>query len=44
LVAEGAAVAWVGATGTRIRTDLAMRGARPWVIRARPKLPMAAVE
>jgi competence protein ComEC len=44
LVAEGAAVAWVGATGTRIRTDFAMRGARPWVIRARPKLPMAAVE
>jgi competence protein ComEC len=44
VVADGAALAWVGATGTAIRTDLAVRGARPWVIRTRPRLPMAAVE
>jgi competence protein ComEC len=44
VVADGAAVAWVRAAGTMIQTDLAVRGIRPWVIRGRPKLPMAAVE
>jgi len=44
VVAEGAAVGWLGATAATVRTDLDVRGKRPWVISARPKLPMAPTE
>ena len=43
-VRDGAAAAWVGAGGTRVVTDLGLRGVRPWVVRGRVLLPFAETE
>ncbi len=43
-VADGSAEAWVDPDAVRVLTDATARGRRPWVVRARPALPMALTE
>ncbi len=41
---EGAATIWLAATDPVILTERVVRGSRPWVLDARPALPMAQTE
>ncbi len=41
---DGAVEVWLTGEGSEVRTDRMLRGARPWVIATRERLPMAQTE